>query len=97
MRASKQEPVGPVFIAVVIDGAAQDQDADAGQGIQRLALHEKIRVLVLGAGHDGGGDEDHGQPQGHQGQGARQEGVVMVGVYGQVKLFQHRSPSFTAF
>ncbi len=66
--------------------APQEERPEAQEGIDPLALDEIIGVVVLGLGHEGAGDEDHGHPQGQQGAGGDLESLVVVDRRGYVNL-----------
>ena len=77
-EGEQEDVVDPALVVVVVDAAPQEEGPQAQEGIDPLALDEIIGVVVLGLGHEGAGDEDHGHPQGQEGAGGDLEGLVVM-------------------
>ena len=85
-EGEQEDVVDPALVVVVVDAAPQEEGPEAQEGIDPLALDEIVGVVVLGLGHEGAGDEDHGHPQGQQGEGGDLESLVVVDRRGYVNL-----------
>ena len=77
-EGEQEDVVDPALVVVVVDAAPQEERPEAQESIDPLALDEIIGVVVLGLGHEGAGDEDHGHPQGQHRAGGDLEHLVVV-------------------